>query len=78
MQWIRDYKVWDGESAMKAVRVIMEDPSYNYTTSVSDLVTEEEAKKYFVSKAFNFGDTEEKPYDIMVRCVSCEMLEATQ
>lgn len=63
---------------MKAVRVIMEDQSYNYTTSVSDKVSEEDVKKYFIGKAFNYGDTEEKPYDVMVRCVGCEMLEATQ
>lgn len=59
---------------MKTVRVIMEDPSYTYTTSVNPLVSDEDIKKYFVGQCFNFGDTEEKPYDIMIRCVGCEVM----
>lgn len=40
---------------MHKVEVIFEDSTYNYTTSVSEQTTEQDAKKYFVGTFFNFG-----------------------
>ena len=33
-----------------------------------------EARAYYIGNAFNFGDTEERPYDLMVTAVEVEQL----
>jgi hypothetical protein len=42
-------------SNLNSVKVIFENPKYNYTTDVSSSTTEASAKKYFVGKFFNVG-----------------------
>jgi hypothetical protein len=52
---------------MITVQVIFKNPLYNYYTQINtDL---ESAKKYFLNKSFNFGDTEETPFDDMQTCI---------
>lgn len=41
--------------SLGVVKVIFENPEYNYTTNVGVNVTEEEARNYFVGKMFNVG-----------------------
>jgi hypothetical protein len=49
-------------SKLNSVDVLFENPEYNYTTSVSQFITEEEARKYFVGTTFDVGSfPEENP-----------------
>lgn len=34
-----------------------------------------EAKAYYIGKRFQFGDTDEKPYDYLVEAVSVEVVK---
>ena len=43
------------ERKLNSVDVIFEDPSYNYSTSVSGYIDEKQAKEYFVGRMFNVG-----------------------
>lgn len=40
------------------------------TTDINGSI--EEAKIYFLGNWFNFGDTDEKPYDDMQQCIKVE------
>lgn len=56
---------------MGAIKVIFENPIYNYITSVNPKATTEELKKYFVNTVFNVGSfPEENPQ----KCIKIEML----
>ena len=50
-------KELDGLSnnSLGVVKVIFENPEYNYTTNVGAKITESEARKYFVGKMFDVG-----------------------
>ena len=50
-----NYTKISGMQQSTGVRVFFKNSKYNYTTTVSNNVTEEEAKKYFVGKLFNVG-----------------------
>lgn len=55
----------------KAVKVIFEDPQYNYTTSVNPGASDESLKKYFVGTTFNVGVY---PQELFKRCISIEII----
>lgn len=52
-------------SNLKSVKVVMEDPTYNYVTSVNASVTFADIRKYFVGQRLSFG----VEGDVMVTCV---------
>lgn len=54
---------------MNKVEVIFEDSTYNYTASVSEQTTEQDAKKYFVGTLFNCGVDENGVEDLQ-ECIS--------
>ena len=41
--------------SLPTVRVLFEDPSYNYATNVAADVTEDQARAYFVGQTFDVG-----------------------
>lgn len=59
-------------SNLKSVKVVMEDPSYNYVTSVNASATFADIRKYFVGQRLNFG----VEGDVMVTCV--DVIEVSQ
>ena len=40
---------------MKTIKVIFENPIYNYITSINPKTTEAEIRKYFIGTPFNLG-----------------------
>jgi len=56
---------------MKTARVTFADGN-TLTTSING--TEEEIKAYYLGKKFQFGDTEERPYDYMVEAVKVDII----
>jgi len=55
---------------MKTVKVIFEDPKYNYYTTVNGSNTDEEIKKYFVGTDFNVGVY---PVENIQKCIKVEI-----
>jgi hypothetical protein len=53
------------------VKVIFED-SNSLVTGIN--ATIEEARRYYVGRQFQFGDTEECPNDKLIRAISCELI----
>jgi len=53
-------------ASLKGVRVIMENPRYNYVTDVNGAVPFEETRQYFVGQRFNMGSDENENF---VKCV---------
>ncbi len=58
---------------MKTVYVKFEDENYNYFTNING--SNETIKEYFIGTGFQFGDTEEKPFDNIQFCINCEIVE---
>lgn len=58
---------------MKTAKVYFEDGN-TLITSING--TKSEIEAYYIGKAFQFGDTEEKPHDHMVKAVKVEFLES--
>lgn len=56
---------------MKTYKVIFQNGD-SLVTSMN--ATHKEALDYYLNNWFNFGDTEETPYDVMVKGVSVEEL----
>jgi hypothetical protein len=54
---------------MNIVKVMFNNPKYNYITSVSPVVTQIAAEDYFVGNTFNVGDY---PEDIFLGCIGIE------
>ena len=54
---------------MKIAHVKFADPGYNFTTRING--TYDEVIEYYVGQQFQFGDTDEKPYDDMQTCIEC-------
>lgn len=54
----------------KSVKVIFEDESDNYTTSVSATATDEGLKRYFINQRFNVSNY---PNEIMRKCINIEI-----
>ena len=52
-----------------SVKVIFANSKYNYTTSVSDKTTEEDARKYFVNTSFDMGIY---PVEDLQMCIDIE------
>jgi hypothetical protein len=57
---------------MKTAKVYFEDGN-TLTTSING--TNKEIEAYYIGKSFQFGDTEEKPNDYMVKAVKVEFLQ---
>ncbi len=57
---------------MNAYKVTFEDGN-SFVTGMN--ATLEEAVRYYVGNAFQFGDTEECPYDRMVKAVKVEEIK---
>ena len=57
---------------MKTVKVYFEDGN-SLITSING--TEKEIEAYYLGKSFQFGDTEERPYDYMVKATKVEFLK---
>jgi len=55
--------------------------TYKITFADGNIVTTgmnatlDEAKAYYIGKRFQFGDTDEKPYDHLVEAVSVEVVK---
>lgn len=58
-------------AGLKAIRVIMEKPEYNYTTSVNGSVPFAEIRQYFVGQTLNLGSVD----DLLVKCVDVEEIK---
>ena len=56
---------------LNEVKVIFENPIYNYSTDVSALSTEESATAYFVGREFNVGVY---PVENMQKCIAIEFI----
>lgn len=56
---------------MKSVKVIFENPIYNYITSVNPKTTDEENRKYFVNAIFDVGVF---PKENPQKCIDIEFL----
>ena len=54
---------------MNSVTVKFKNPEYNYSTSVSDITTEQTATNYFVGSFFNVAAF---PDETMKQCISIE------
>jgi hypothetical protein len=39
--------------------------------------TSAEAKEYYTKNSFQFGDTDERPYDVLLKGVKVEMIDVT-
>ena len=57
---------------LNSVKVLFNNPQYNYSTSVSANTTEASAKEYFVKKQFNVGAY---PAEIMRTCIAIEFTD---
>jgi hypothetical protein len=57
---------------MKTIKVTFEDGN-SLTTQING--TNEDIENYYLGKYFQFGDTEEKPYDYMVKAIKVEFLQ---
>jgi hypothetical protein len=57
---------------MKTAKVHFGDGN-TLTTSING--TKKEIEAYYIGKSFQFGDTEEKPHDYMVKAVKVEFLQ---
>lgn len=55
-----------------AVRVFFKNPKYNFTTTVSNHVTEESAKEYYVNKLFNVGTY---PKEVLQKCIRIKLFK---
>jgi len=57
--------------------------TYKCTYGTGDIIvtgmnaTPEEARDYFVGQAFDFGDSEEHPKSLMIKCVSVSEVEGS-
>ena len=56
---------------MKTIKVIFENPDYNYITSVNLKTTDKENIDYFVNTVFNVGCY---PVENMQKCIKIEFL----
>jgi len=56
---------------MKTIKVIFENPIYNYITSVNPKTTDDENRKYFVGKPFNLGVY---PVEDFQKCIDIQIL----
>lgn len=57
---------------MKTIKIIFENPDYNYITSVNPKTTEEENRKYFVGASFNLGAY---PLEDFQKCIDIKILK---
>jgi hypothetical protein len=60
------------EKKLNLVKVIFQNPSFNYYTSVSYYSTEKSCKEYFVGKFINLGNAEK---DNVQRCIDIEFTD---
>ena len=58
---------------MRSIRVIFEDPSYNYITSINGTI--ESIKEYFMGKYLQFGDYDFGIGDDLQQVIDIEFLE---
>lgn len=54
---------------MKTIKVIFQNPIYNYTTSVNPKTTEEESRKYFIGTPFNLGAYPEEDFQTCINII---------
>ena len=57
---------------LNSVKVLFEDSTFNYTTSVSAESTEKSAASYFVGKSFNMGSY---PAELFKECIGIEFTD---